>query len=285
MNSRCGDGESASDTLAHTMWAPKQLLAVAVAVAVAALLILAPASSQVVAQPQSQRLRLGTAVDRLTVLHDGVGHYFALEEGGNFATFYYGDGKTFYRQHVSSFAHTAETRSLNFWAPGVSTRGRRGGELGKDELGQWTVTCKDEPSLLEPLPISARDELVKSAIFRVGKWQRRVRFAARDEEGRYYIVDSERDSYERGWRLFVGKRGKLKELHLVDVVSDSGGDVFATTIGDLSFERREMTRAAVWSQGKQSESLTFVPPELNAQLFYFDMGLYSGGLGTPCDFF
>lgn len=238
------------------------------------------------AEREPQALRLGSALERLAVVHDGLGHYLALEDEGSSGIFYYGDGKSFYRQHVISFSETPGGESaINFWAPDAVTGGRRGGQLTKSKSGNWRVLCNASATDLEVLDDEARTELVGKAVFRAAKWQHTVRFAARDEDGRYYVVDSESDSYGQGWRLFIGKRGKLEEIRLVDVVSDSGGDIFATSKGDLSFEQRDHRRVAVWSHGRHSEELTFVPPELNTQLFYVELGLYRGGLGTPCDHF
>src|SRR5690606_31974029 len=194
--------------------------------------------------------------DSLAVVHDGQGHYLALEDEGRSGVFYYGDGKTFYRQQVTSFSHGKDDDAqFNFWAPNVVTAGQRGGQLTRSKSGQWSVFCSANESALEPLDDEARTELVSKAVFRAAKWQHTVRFAARDEDGRYYIVDSERESYGQGWRLFIGKRDKLQQMRLIDIVSDSGGDVFATGKGDLSFEERDHRRVAVWSQGRHSEEL------------------------------
>ena len=41
----------------------------------------------------------------------------------------------------------------------------------------------------------------------------------------------------KGYRVFVGKKGAMKQLPLTDVASDSAGDVFSTKTGDLRLVR------------------------------------------------
>jgi len=61
---------------------------------------------------------------------------------------------------------------------------------------------------------------------------------ARDDAGVYYYVDRIAKVYGgKGFRVFVGKKGAMKQLALTDVASDSEGDVFSTKTGDLRLVR------------------------------------------------
>ena len=63
---------------------------------------------------------------------------------------------------------------------------------------------------------------------------RRPHLLARDDMGIYYYVDklSERHG-GKAFRVFVGKRGAMKQVPLVDIAMDSAGQVFSTKTGDL----------------------------------------------------
>jgi hypothetical protein len=116
---------------------------------------------------------------------------------------------------------------------------------------------------------------------------------ARDDAGTYFFVDRQREPPQsKFFRLYMGKKGEMKPLKMVNVVSDSEGDIFATKTGELRLiipkegrggldsERRE----PVWIKGKKRVSLTWVPVEDNAYMIYAELGVYAGQLlGTPCD--
>lgn len=246
------------------------------ALALAAVLAAAPAAAE-------KQLELSPQVrEKLVVLHDGRDHYVVVDPFGPSDTFYYGDGKRFSQQRV--FGHYRDqgggSATRRFWSPQSENHGDL--ELAR---GKWTVRCDDRVTPLAILDERETAKLLVSAKFFAPKWERRAYALARDDDGRYYYVDKLRDPYARGYRLFVGKRGAMKELPLTDVVSDSSGDIFATRGGDLRITRTRAGAEVQWAQGKRTLELVDVPVEKNAVLIYADLGVYRDHIGTPCDDF
>src|SRR5690606_12243662 len=83
-----------------------------------------------------------------------------------------------------------------------------------------------------------------------------------------------------GFRLFVGRKGRLKEQRLTDSTLDSKGVVLSTKGGHLTVDHA--SGRMVWSAKRGKEELVFLPPSDNALVIYRDLGLY-GRLGIPCD--
>ncbi len=80
----------------------------------------------------------------------------------------------------------------------------------------------------------------------------------------------------------------MKPVALVNIVSDSEGDIFASKRGRLrlifTHGGRDRQRTWEWISGKKRRSLTDVPVLRNIMLIYRDLGVYDGKrLGTPCD--
>ncbi len=84
------------------------------------------------------------------------------------------------------------------------------------------------------------------------------------------------------FRLYSGPRGSMKPLKMVNVVSDSEGDIFSTKSGELRLvlDKKE----SAWVQKGKRQQLKSLPVEDNVALIYSDLGVYVGQpLGTPCD--
>jgi hypothetical protein len=82
--------------------------------------------------------------------------------------------------------------------------------------------------------------------------------------------------------VWSGLKGAMKPQKLVNIVSDSEGDIFATKTGQLRvvLDKHE----SHWVQGSKKEKLIMLPIEDNAIMIYTDLGPYTGlPLGTPCD--
>lgn len=224
--------------------------------------------------------------DKLEVLGDGKKHYVALvpfEEGGWKHVFYSGDGKTFHLQRIIGSGSTGrEAFDLTFWEPRVKARYQAGIEL---KNGKYEVLCDTRKTELKLLPREEADKVIAGATFHEALWRFRAFALARDDKGTYYFVDRQREPEDSlNFRLYSGQRGSLKPLKMVNVVSDSEGQIFSTKAGDLRLvlDRKE----AAWVKGKARTSLTPLPVEDNAQLIYTDLGAYTGQrLGTPCDDF
>jgi len=231
----------------------------------------------------------------LTVLTDGKGHYLAVVTfaGANKDTkvgthLFYGDGVRFHAQRSSGGSSSTSDRRFSryFWEP--RNLKRHGGILtGSGDT--YTVQCDDRKVDLKPLEAAPQKAMLEAASFFPALWKRHAYVLARDDEGTYLYVDRAReppDSFD--FRLFRGPRGNLKPLALVNIVSDSEGDIFASKRGRLRLvltrSRGAEERRWQWIAGKKRVDLIDVPVDRNAQLIYRDLGVYDGQrLGTPCD--
>jgi hypothetical protein len=258
--------------------------------AVIVLLVLAGADARADSKKKpSDEVDIEELKPRMVFLHDGRGHYAAVVPFDANAPTFYGDGKTFYLQRVWAYSHnkTDERMSFNFWAP---TSVPRGGELALQD-GRWNVQCSDRTTPLLKLDETETARLLAAATFKKAFWKRRADGLARDGDGTYYYVDRIRDdrpSSEQygdphpptGFRVFIGRKGKLREQKLTDTAVDSKGVVLTTKKGRLSFDHD--AKRAIWSRGKKREQLIFLDVEDNVLLIYRDLGIY-GRLGVPCD--
>jgi hypothetical protein len=235
------------------------------------------------AAPAPPTVDVSAFKDKLEILHDGKRHYVALvpfEEGG-WKHVFYGDGKSFYLLRIIGTGSTGrEAFDLTFWEPRVKARYQASLEL---KNGKYEALCDTRKTELQPLPRDEADKLIAGAKFYEALWRFRAFALARDDKGTYYFVDRQREPEDSlNFRLYSGQRGSLKPLKMVNVVSDSEGQIFSTKAGDLRLvlDRKE----AAWVKGKSRTTLTPLPIEDNAQLIYTDLGAYTGQrLGTPCD--
>ena len=86
------------------------------------------------------------------------------------------------------------------------------------------------------------------------------------------------------FRVYIGRRGKLRMQAMVDVISDSEGEVFATKRGKLRLVVGK--GEALWIRGRRQTRLTQVSVKENLPMIYQELGPYWGKpLYTPCDHF
>jgi len=228
---------------------------------------------------------ISSVKDELLVLTDGQGHFIVVRPQVKGPThLYYGDGKTFYAQRVFSGSKDPGRGyfSQSYWSPRSQKEAYRNhGELElKDKV--WKVTCGKREGVFAELPAAEAGKILGTATFMKPKWKRAAYALARDEHGKYYYVDHLRDELGgKGFRLFMGPRGNLKLQKMINIVSDSEGDIFATKMGDLRMilDKSEAT----WVRGKRRTKLTYVPIRANAYMIYTELGVYIEALGTPCD--
>jgi hypothetical protein len=234
--------------------------------------------------PAPASVDVSAARDRMLVLGDGHQHYLALipfARDDDKKHVYYGDGKRFYAQRIVSGGRSGnESFSLSFWDPRI--RNGTDKEI-RFQDGRYSVTCGDHETKLEPVAADGAKALTAQAAFFAPLWRWRSYALARDERGTYFYVDRQREPADsRNFRLFSGPRGKLKQLDMINVVSDSVGEIFVTRAGKLwlIFGKDE----SFWIKGKSKKGLTNVPVEDNAALIHDEVGAYAGQrLGTPCD--
>src|SRR5262249_41169567 len=111
---------------------------------------------------------------------------------------------------------------------------------------------------------------------------------ARDDSGVYYYIDNIAKQYGgNGYRVFVGKRGALKQVPLTDVATDSGGEGVSTKSGDprivapASVEE-STKRHVTFVRGDKRSDLVYLDTEVNSRLIFKDLGIYDF-IGTLCD--
>lgn len=218
--------------------------------------------------------------DHMVVLHDGRGHYvIAVPVASHYTKLFYGDGKTFYEQRVFGGGLDAGNQSMSatYWDPRVDHQAHV-----EQVKGAWKVQCGKREGALTPLGADEAKKLVARAVFRKHPWKYEAYMLLRDDRGVYYYVDRLREEFGgKGHRLWVGPKGSLKQTKLVNIVSDSEGDIFATRTGELRLVASKSS--ATWISRKVRTELTTVPVLNNLPLIYSELGVYLGDLSTPCD--
>ena len=217
----------------------------------------------------------------LKILSDGKGHYVAVVPFGAGRDLFYGDGNTFHAQRVfSSGSVGRESFDYAFWEPRMTAPYKASFEL-RD--GKYRVRCDERLTELTAVSDLERDKLLASAHFFGPRWRHRAHALARDERGTYYYVDRLREPEDsKTFRLFAGPKGSMKPLKMLNIVSDSQGEIFSTAAGELRLvlDRKE----TVWIHHNLRTPLSNLPVEDNHVLIYSDLGVYTGQrLGTPCD--
>lgn len=267
-------------------------------ISLAGLLLLLPASA--FAQPKPKPINLSAVLDKLWVLQGDGGHQVlvlppwereAAKRGGfGFSgVMMFGKNRVYYRQHIrSSSANGTKRFSRSF----IDNRVPQGGELIYNQ-GVIKLRCGKRETTLKLIEGERRKRILQGAKFYSRYWLRQSVTLARDNLAQYYYVDRLSDAAGgQGYRLFVGPKGALKRVPLVDVAIDSEGSVFATRKGslvlakDLANSTRFSLRYKVkWVYKNNKEKpLRFIPPSNNALLIYRDLGVYAGKrFGTPCD--
>jgi len=259
---------------------PSRLLPPLVAALAAAPLAHAAAPPAAAAEDPGPPVDITAIRDKLVVIGDGKQHFVAVVPFGDpFGQVFYGDGKTFWAQRVFGGGSTG-TESFNraFWDP----RSNRTASLDFKD-GKYLVHCDDRQVELAPVADAEQKTILDGAHFFGARWKHKAYALARDTQGKYYYVDKVREPEQsRAFRLFIGPRGNLKPQKMINVVSDSEGDIFATKSGSLRLilDKHETT----WVAGKKKTALINLPIDDNHVLIYTDLGAYTGQrLGTPCD--
>jgi hypothetical protein len=222
---------------------------------------------------------------KLQVLTDGTLYYVVHRDGGIPKAVYVGDSKTLYKQALGGGGSdgTEGTWSTMLRASRLpSGFGQLAYRDKKYLLSCDTTDTAGIDTELTALDAAATKAFLDTAVFREHYWRRGARSLARDDAGTYYLVDEFRAEYGgKGFRVFVGKRGAMKEMKMTSVVSDSAGDIYSTKSGELRFVTGT-EGTATWIKGKKKTPLIFLPVPENLRLIYRDLGIY-GFLGQACE--
>jgi hypothetical protein len=243
----------------------------------AALCATAPAG----AEPKPAPVDIKAFRDELLVFQDGDGGTYVVRPDKD-AKVFYGTGKQLYEQIVIGRSTDGDAWSVSTWAPRVAEL--RPGQIARKKDGTFEKTCdgKDDHGLTQLAGDKAKAVLDKSQ-FMTTALIRRPHLLGRDDSGVYYYIDVIAKQYGgQGHRVFVGKKGAMKELALTDVASDSGGEVFATKTGDLRLVTSGSPKVATWVRGERKSELIVLDLDVNSRLIYRDLGIYKF-TGTLCD--
>jgi hypothetical protein len=258
------------------------LLAAGVAFATAAVSLTQPAEAQRKKKKVTDdSADISKVKQDLVVLTDDDGDYYAVSGtwGDEHAAFY-GDAKTLHALRIFGGGADGTTGRIDFsfWSP----RAAGNASIGRTDRGEWQLQCGDEVFALKKVAAPEAKKVLDTAAFKQPLWKRQAQALARDDAGNYYFVDRMRDEYGgKAHRIFVGPKGGLKEQPMKNVVSDSVGEIYATTRGELRFITDN--QSATWIKGASKKKLTKIPVEDNIRLIYSELGVYEGSLGTPCD--
>jgi len=232
---------------------------------------------------QADAVSIKGAESKLAVWTDGKGHYVAavpFAKPDERKWFFYGNGKEFWQQRVVASSRNEDIEwELEFQEP-ASTAGFLAFQEKKTH-----VRCEGRSTALSQLPDAKARSMLAAARFHSPRWKTYPYALARDNIGKYYYVDRQREpANNHNFRLYVGPRGSMKLMTMTNIVSDSGGDIFATKNGELRLvlDKNE----AAWIEGKTETKLVALPVHENTKLIHRDLGVYIGqAFGTPCDDF
>ncbi len=220
----------------------------------------------------------------LTALRDPQSNTIVLvyRDGFDEQRIFVGNGNQFFEQIVIGFVGNPPNLTITIVAPRARPRPRTIFEISD---GKYTFTCdeKDVVSLVNLTP-SEVAKVLANATFRTSALVRSTAVLARDAAGIYYFVDRLLVEFGgSGFRVFVGKRGKLKQLPLVDVADDEAGMVFETKTGEIRLTvDKNKARNVTWNVRGKAKELTWLDPESASYLIKRELGIYAG-FGTLCD--
>jgi hypothetical protein len=239
--------------------------------------------------PKLKPVDISAFKDKLVVLTDATGGTYAVfrDPGGTHRVFY-GEGTTLYRQTVVGGSSDGNSWTLDTYSPRVWRSLRGSLELQAD--GTYRRYCADNEQDsfvgLTRLGDDAAQKVIAKSKFVSSAMMYSPYGLARDKKGVYYYVDRLTTEYGgKGYRLWIGKKGRMKQIPLADVSDDTGGAVFSTKTGDLhlAFENEmQGPKNATWVRGEKSTDLASLDTFANTWLIHSELGIYKF-LGSLCE--
>jgi len=152
-----------------------------------------------------------------------------------------------------------------------------------DDEGTCQVVCGERTTDWTLLPDDDVRPLLEAAEEKPTPFDRTPYALARDRRGNYYYVDrGNTEASSMDFRVYRGPRGRMRQLEMRDVVSDSEGEIFSTASGDLRLIVDD--EGAQWIRGRRTQDLRRVPVQENYRVIMEDLGVYLGTrLEVPCD--
>jgi hypothetical protein len=235
-------------------------------------------------EPKPFVLDLKDLKDKLIVARDAAGGTYVVLPAGSDSRAWYGTGKTLYEQILIGRSADGDAWSLNVWAPRLAEI--RPGAIDRRKDGTFAKTCDGlEDAVLTQVTGDKAKAVLDKSIFMSPALLRRPHLLARDDSGSYFYVDKLATQYGgKGYRVFVGRKGAMKQMTLTDVASDSAGQVFSTKSGDLRLVRTEQENksSTLWVKGGKKTELIPLDTDANSPVIFNDLGVYKF-IGTICD--
>jgi len=245
--------------------------------------------------PKPKPIDVKPMISKLMVFRDEVGQYYVVPTPGQWDDsdkseefLFFGDGTSMWQQAVIGSGFTGSSGSSgpefewSVWSPRVRNMNMANitAKVGELEL-QCAADHKGDRKLA-PLRADEARLFFAKATFYPPLWTRQTQFLARDDDGTYYFVDRLRDNFGgKDFHVYVGQKGQMKELPMINVVEDSGGDIFATKGGQLKIIA-SANNQAFWIKGGKKTELTVLEPGDNRYLIYRELGVYQR-IGTVCE--
>ncbi|HSD89920.1 MAG TPA: hypothetical protein VLB44_20455 [Kofleriaceae bacterium] len=241
------------------------------------------------AEPKPKPVDIKSFRDKAIVLQDTDGGTYVAVTGEDRHLFYGVAKKPLYAQWLIGASSDGSTGawSLDAWAPRVA-KIQPGSVIHRAD-GSFIRYCGD--NAITPLTQVNSDKaktILDKSQFMSSALTRRPKLLARDDSGVYYYVDMLSPEYGgNGYRVFIGKKGAMKQKPLTDIAKDSAGEIFATKTGDLRIVHAHDTanseRATVtWVKGGKREALVSLDVDANSTVIFKDLGVY-GFTGSLCE--
>ncbi|MFP2932667.1 hypothetical protein ACLESO_47470 [Pyxidicoccus sp. 3LG] len=246
---------------------------------------------------KGQNLGQRMVLEKTAVCTDGKGHYVVaapIKESTQLQL-YYGDGSRFSAIPVAPnhfYIRAGAFLDPRFENPeandnvnnsGLSLRPYSFVEADK-KANTCTVTCGKRATPMQLVEQDKARELLLKATYAPNPQKYEPYALLRDTKGTYFLVERSTPwSEQKGYRVFIGPRGRLQQQQMVNVIADSKGEIFSTKKGDLQLVV-DREQPSLWIEKKNRKKLRAVPVEENRLLIYNELGVYTGErLGTPCD--
>jgi hypothetical protein len=227
----------------------------------------------------------------LSVLTDDHGHYlaYARAKDPTRTTWFYGDGKAWTHIPVGGASRQNPDRArveFSFKDPRYETSPTH--VLADLDINEFEVACGKRITAFRPAPAEVAKVAAKVTLREPPPGRLIVFFARGSDDTTYYYVDKgefgPNDAATHDYRVFVGKRGAVRELAVKDYAGDSAGLVIVTGAGRLRWIKDKDTLDWI-ATGAKPIALTQVRVSYQDREFiYNELGVFSGKrFGTPCD--
>ncbi|MFN0245462.1 MAG: hypothetical protein ACKV2T_01055 [Kofleriaceae bacterium] len=250
---------------------------------------LADADKKVPREPSPLPVDLNPNKEPVLVLKDANGGTYVIvgEPSSTAKKAFYGTGKQLYEQISVGGSRNGDAWEISTWSPRIPEI--RPGGISRRRDGTYVRSCDglDDAVLSEVVGDKAQAVIEKSQFLSPGL-VRRPHLLARDDMGIYYYVDKLAERHGgKAFRVFVGKRGAMRQMPLVDIAMDSAGSVFSTKTGDLrlvdTHERATGTKkTSMWVKGSKKTELFILDLDVNSVVIFKELGIYKL-VGGICD--